>query len=285
LGSNGAGEVEAVGEGVTQFKKGDRVFHQGALSGGHYGTFQQYVIVPAELVSKIPANISFDQAASLPLGIGTTVVPLYSPSPVGIGLKAPWDGGRGHYAGKPALILGGASSVGQYAIQFAKLSGYSPIITTASLKNTDLLKSLGATHVVDRNTPSSSFASEIATITTKPISLVYDSVGAAETQQLGYDTLGEGGHIVVVLQPAIKETPGSTRKVVRVFGNVQVPANRAIGRVLAQHLPAFLEAGDIVPNQIEVIPGGLYGIAPGLDRLRNNLVSGKKLVVRPGETA
>ena len=137
-------------------------------------------------------------------------------------------------------------SLFQLAIQFAKLSGFSPIITTASLRNTDLLKSLGATHVVDRNTPPSSFASEIATITTKSISLVYDTVGTAETQQLGYDTLGEGGHIVVVLPPSIKETPGSTKKVVRVLGNVQVPANRPIGRLLAQHLPALLEAGDIV---------------------------------------
>jgi NADPH:quinone reductase-like Zn-dependent oxidoreductase len=114
------------------------------------------------------------------------------------------------------------------------------------LRNTELLESLGATHVVDRNIPASSFASKIATITTKPITLVYDSIAAADTQQLGYDTLAEGGHIVVVLQPTLKETPGSTKKVVRVLGNVQETANRAIGRVLAQHLPALLEAGDIV---------------------------------------
>jgi len=285
LGSDAAGEVEAVGEGVTQFKKGDKVFHQGGLSGDHHGTFQEYAVVPAEIVPRLPANISFDQAASLPVGVCTTVIPLYCPSPVGIGLKAPWDGGRGQYAGQPVVILGGASSVGQYAIQFAKLSGFSPIITTASLRNTELLESLGATHVVDRNIPASSFASKIATITTKPITLVYDSIAAADTQQLGYDTLAEGGHIVVVLQPTLKETPGSTKKVVRVLGNVQETANRAIGRVLAQHLPALLEAGDIVPNQVEIVPGGLNGVVPGLDRLRNNLVSGKKLIIRPGETA
>ena len=195
------------------------------------------------------------------------MVPLYSPSPVGVGLKAPWDGGRGHYAGQPALILGGASSVGQYgrsrsplahshinagyvippiAIQFARLSGFSPIISTASLRNTDLLKSLGATHIIDRNIPASTFASEIARITTKPIPLVFDTVAAPDTQQLGYDALAEGGHIILVLPSSIKEIPGSTRKVVGVLGNVQVPANRAIGRAWAQNLPALLEAGDIV---------------------------------------
>jgi len=120
------------------------------------------------------------------------------------------------------------------------------VITTASPRNTDLLKSLGATHVIDRNTPPSSFASEIANITTKPILLVFDTVAAAETQQLGYDTLAEGGHLVVVLPPSIKETPGSTKKVVPVLGSVHAPANRTIGRALAQNLPALLEAGDIV---------------------------------------
>ncbi|KAI9573299.1 chaperonin 10-like protein [Boletus coccyginus] len=284
LGSDAAGEVVAVGEGVTQFKKGDKVFHQGNLSDNHYATFQEHVVVPAEIVPKLPANITFDQAASLPLGVSTTVIPLYSPSPAGVGLKAPWDGGRGHYAEQPALVLGGAGSVGQYAIQFAKLSGFSPIITTASPRNTDLLKSLGATHVIDRHTPPSSFASEIANITTKPIPLVFDTVAAAETQHLGYDTLAEGGHLVVVLPPSVKETPGSTKKVVPVLASVHAPANRTIGRALAQNLPALLEAGDIVPNQVEVVPGGLNGIAPGLEKLRNNLVSGKKLVVRPGET-
>ena len=134
----------------------------------------------------------------------------------------------------------------ELAIQFAKLSGFSPIITTASLRNTDLLKSLGATHVIDRHTPASSFASEIASITTSPISLVFDSVGTAETQQLGYDTLAEGGHIVVVLKSSIQETPGSTKKVVGVFGNVQVTANREIGRALAQSLSGLLESGNII---------------------------------------
>lgn len=134
----------------------------------------------------------------------------------------------------------------QLVIQFAKLSGFSPIITTASLRNTDFLKSLGATHVIDRNTPASSFASEIASITTSPIPLVFDTIGTSETQQLGYDNLAEGGHIVVVVKSSIQETPGSTKKVVGVFGNVQFATNRAIGRALAQNLSGFLEAGDIV---------------------------------------
>ncbi|KAG8220529.1 chaperonin 10-like protein [Butyriboletus roseoflavus] len=285
LGCEGAGEVEGVGEGVTQFKKGDKVFHQGTAANDQYGTFQEYVLVPAEIVVRIPANITFDQAAALPVCVGTVAIPFYSPSPVGAGLKAPWEGGRGQCVRQTALILGGASSVGQIAIQFARLSGFSKIIATASLRNTDLLKSLGATHVIDRNIPPSSFASAIAKITVKPIPLIFDAIAIPDTQQEGYDILAEMGHILVVHKSEIRQIAGTSKQVLDVIGSVQEPANRAIGRALAQHLPALLEAGDIVPNQVEVIPGGLNGIIPGLDRLRNRSVSAKKLIVHPGETA
>ncbi|KIJ68037.1 hypothetical protein HYDPIDRAFT_37606 [Hydnomerulius pinastri MD-312] len=283
LGNEAAGEVEAVGEGVKEFKKGDKVFHQGTMS-NNYATFQEYVLVPAEIAVKLPSNITLDQAASLPVCVATAVIPLYSPAPVGIGFKAPWDGGRGQFTGQPALVLGGATSVGQYAIQFARLSGFSPIITTASPHSTALLKSLGATHVIDRNTPASEFAAEVAKITTLPIPLVYDGVSHEDTQQLGYDILAPGGHIILVIGSQIKEQEGSGKKIVGVFGSVHMPDNRAVGRALANHLPALIEAGEIIPNQVEIVPGGLDGVVPGLERLKNNLVSGKKLVVHPRET-
>ncbi|KAF9218705.1 GroES-like protein [Gyrodon lividus] len=282
LGNEAAGEVEAVGEGVTEFKKGDKVFHQGTMK-NDYATFQEYVLVPAEIVIKLPSNITLDQAASLPVCVATAVIPLYSPPPIGIGFKAPWDGGRGQFSGKPALIFGGATSVGQYVIQFAKLSGFSPIIATASPHNTALLTSLGATHIIDRSTPASSFASSITRITNLPISLVYDAVSHQDTQQLGYDVLAEGGHIVIMLPSSIKEVQASGKKIVSVLGNVHQPEHREIGRALARHLPGLIEAGEITPNQVEVVPGGLDGVAPGLERLKNNLVSGRKLIVHPRE--
>ncbi|KAF9233968.1 chaperonin 10-like protein [Melanogaster broomeanus] len=145
-----------------------------------YATFQEYVLVPAEIAIKLPPNVSFDQAASLSVGVATASIPLYSPSPTGIGFKAPWDGGLGQYAGQPALILGAQPPLG--IIQFAKLSGFSPIITTASPHNTDLLKHLGATDVIDRNDTPASFTASVARITGgHPISLVYDSVAHEDT--------------------------------------------------------------------------------------------------------
>jgi hypothetical protein len=76
---------------------------------------------------------------------------------------------------------------------------------------------------------------------------VYDAVSYEDTQQqLGYDTLAEGGHIVIVLPPSIKETQGTRKKIVRVWGSVYVPENREIGKALVKHLPGLIEAGDIV---------------------------------------
>ena len=66
------------------------------------------------------------------------------------------------------------------ALQLAKLSGFSPIITTASLKHVETLKSLGATHVIDRNVSGSALASEISVITQNaPIKYVVDSISLA----------------------------------------------------------------------------------------------------------
>lgn len=78
-------------------------------------TFQQYGIVPAEIAAKIPDNITFDQASTIPLTLATAALALYNPRPAGVGLEFAWEeSGRGRYAGQPILVIGGASSVGQH---------------------------------------------------------------------------------------------------------------------------------------------------------------------------
>ncbi|KAI6033267.1 hypothetical protein F5J12DRAFT_205513 [Pisolithus orientalis] len=94
---------------------------------------------------RLPSNITFDKAASIPMGVATAAIPLYSLPPAGISLKAPWDGGRGQYAGQPALIFGGACCGGNTRFNFARISGLYPIIVTASPYSTAVVTSLGAT--------------------------------------------------------------------------------------------------------------------------------------------
>ncbi len=132
-------------------------------------------------------------------------------------------------------------------IQVAKLSGFSPIITTASAHNEAYLKSLGATHVLDRNAiPLSSLSSAVKEIIQEPIKLVYDAISDADTQNTSYAILAPGGKIVLVLPVAIDESKRTEDKeIVNVFGNVHVPAQRAVGVSLYKHLTTLLEAGDI----------------------------------------
>ncbi|KAF8575474.1 GroES-like protein [Ramaria rubella] len=299
LGTDSAGTVEQVGENVKTFKKGDRVVHQGYFTNDK-ATFQEYTTVPAEILAKIPENISFDQAASVPLGLATAAVGFYNPpSGNGAGLTPPWvPAGEGKYQGG-IVIFGGSTSVGQYgechhfsrdrlnlsslalvAIQLARLSGFSPIVTTASLHNADLVKSLGATHVIDRK---ADVVAEAKKILTPLPDIVYDAV-SEDTQEQAWNILASNGTLILVLPgKEVLKNGEDGKKHISIFGNVHI--QRELGKSLYANLTGLLQSGKIKPNRVEVIPGGLGGIVSGLKRMEENKVSGVKLVVRPQETA
>jgi len=288
VGSDGAGIVEELGEGVTEFEVGDKIFTEGTYDTVH-ATFQQYFVAVADVSAKVPSNVSLDEAASVPSGLVTAAVGLFNEETpnTSAALSPPWEeGGQGKYAGKALVIFGGATSIGQFVIQLGKLAGFSPIIATASLHNTDLLKSLGATHIVDRNLAGPELISAVKKITTDPIELVYDTVSYADTQNMGYDLLATGGVILITLKNAVdpvKQT--ETKKIAHVFGLTHAPSNRKLGQSLFARLTELLEKGLIKPNRVEALPDGLAGIQGGLERLKKNQVSGCKLIAHPQETA
>ncbi|CCM04347.1 uncharacterized protein FIBRA_06519 [Fibroporia radiculosa] len=116
LGEDLSGTVEELGEGVTSFKVGDRVITEATFNVLEGASFQQYALATANLTAKIPDSLSFEEAASIPLGITTAAIGLYS-KVGGAGLFPPWEeGGRGLYRGKPIVVFGGASSVGQFGV-------------------------------------------------------------------------------------------------------------------------------------------------------------------------
>ncbi|KAI0736269.1 chaperonin 10-like protein [Fomitopsis betulina] len=287
LGEDIAGTVEEVGEGVTKFSKGDRVFTYAPIGVNEQSSFQQYVIAFPEFTVKTPANLTTDQAATLPLGINTAAFGLYDHEDGGIGncgLAPPWEaGGQDKYAGQPILIFGGASTVGQYAIQLAKLSGFSPIVTTASPHNADRLRQLGATHVLDRSLASDALASELGKIILKPLTAIYDAVASPETQNLAYSVLAPGGALAVVRPVAVSDEKKVPEKRVNfVYANAFKPENQRLAKSLYSKLHHLVEEGAIKPNHVEVVPGGLEGIVDGLQKLKKG-VSGVKLVVHPQE--
>ncbi|PIL26203.1 hypothetical protein GSI_11958 [Ganoderma sinense ZZ0214-1] len=284
LGSDGAGTVVKVGEGATSFAVGDRVAFQGSLDPVQKslsGTFAQYTLA-------IPVNIPFDAASSIPIALPTAALVLYNedPSTQSVRLTPPWaEGGPGKYAGKSAVVLGGSSSVGQYVIQLARLSGFSPIIATASLHNAEHLKSLGATHVVDRNLPAEQLQGEATKLGGGLFDLVYDAVSLPETLPIGNALTTPEGDLVVVSPAGLPQGGEANKKVHLARGLLVMPTNHIVGASLLAHLPKLLEDGDIKANRTEVLSGGLAGVASGLERLKNKQVSGTKLVVFPQETA
>ncbi len=129
LGVDFAGTVEAVGKNVTQFKPGDEVF------GGRGGAFAQYICPRAtRAVALKPANVSFEEAASVNIA-GITALQ---------GLR---DKGKVQ-PGQKVLINGASGGVGTFAVQIAKSLG-ADVTGVCSTRNVDLVKSLGADHVID----------------------------------------------------------------------------------------------------------------------------------------
>lgn len=128
------------------------------------------------------------------------------------------------------------------ALQLAHLSGFSPIITTANPKNTDWLKSLGATAVLDRNLSHDDLIKEVKKLTNGELRYVYDAISSDETQKLGLDLLADGGKVAVVTPPVITST--DTKTVVHVFGSVRAPYNIALLEPLYHdHLFGLVEQG------------------------------------------
>ena len=152
LGSDVAGEVVAVGASVSRFKPGDRVL--GLALGvdklanrASEGAFQHYVILRQEAAAAIPDEMSFERAAVLPLAVATAACGLFLADQ--LGLRTP-SVERREPTGKTVLIWGGSTSVGSAAIQLAVAAGYE-VVTTASPRNFDYVRGLGASQVYDYN--------------------------------------------------------------------------------------------------------------------------------------
>jgi len=287
LGLDTAGTVEEVGEGVTSFSVGDRVFHQGLQNFDRYGSFQQYVLVPAEIAAKIPDNITFEQASTIPLALATAAEGLYgnanrAETNANRLTPPPWEvGGEGAFKGKSIVVFGGSTSVGQYALQLLKLSGFSTIITTASIHNADLLKSLGATHVIDRK---ADVVSEAKKILGGPIDIVYDAVSSKETQTQALDIIASGGQVVTVLGVLVDRANYPDKSITVVHADVHGSNVRASAVSLYSKVTELLASGALKTNRVELLPNGLAGIPAGLKKMERDEVSGVKLVVRPFET-
>jgi NADPH:quinone reductase-like Zn-dependent oxidoreductase len=129
LGGDMAGQVEAVGEDVTEFRPGDDVF---ALL--EQGGFAEYVSVPERLLARKPGNLSYEQAAAVPIAATTALLGLRDVARIEPGQKV--------------LVNGASGGVGTFAVQIARALG-ARADAVCSLPNADLARSIGADDVID----------------------------------------------------------------------------------------------------------------------------------------
>jgi NADPH:quinone reductase-like Zn-dependent oxidoreductase len=179
LGGDFSGIVVQVGEAVSDFKNGDKVYGQAIILNGGSGSFAQFVAANAANTAIQPNQINFAEAASLPLAGASALQAL-----------------EGHIQLKPGqkiLIHGGAGGIGSIAVQIAKsLGGF--VAATSSAKDMDYVKSLGADKVID-------FQSEKFEDILKDYDAVLDLV-SGETTNKSLTVLKKGGIIVSLLAPA-----------------------------------------------------------------------------------
>ncbi|MDY7560560.1 NADP-dependent oxidoreductase [Pseudomonas sp. 10B1] len=173
-GTDFSGVVSSVGTQVTHLKPGDRVFGRSAPSSG--GAFSQQLLVAASDLWVIPAAMSFEQAAALPTAFGTASQALFE---VGQ-LKR----------GERVLIHAAAGGVGSMAVQLAHFAG-AHVIATASARNIELVKSLGADEVIN-------YHNEDFTAL-RDIDLVLDTLGG-DAMENSWSVLGAGGRIATLVE-------------------------------------------------------------------------------------
>jgi NADPH:quinone reductase-like Zn-dependent oxidoreductase len=136
LGGDLAGRVEAVGSGVTRFKPRDEVY--GNLLDRGLGAFAEYASVPIDVLAPKPTNLSFEEAAAVPMAAVTALQGLLHHGEIRPGQKLPVNGASG--------------GIGTFAVQIAKSFG-AEVTGVTSTRNIELVRSLGADHVVDYTTP------------------------------------------------------------------------------------------------------------------------------------
>src|SRR6201997_1175821 len=174
-----SGIVEQIGSDVAACTPGEAVF--GTTTG--MGAYAEYVAVKAAAIATKPSNLSFEEAASVPVASQTA-----------------WEGlfTHGHLEkGQTILIHGGAGAVGAYAVQLASHAG-ATVIATASSDDEAYLKSIGASRVIDYRD------AQFEKVLKEKVDVVFH-LTAGDTQKRSFLVLKEGGHLVSATQPVSQE--------------------------------------------------------------------------------
>lgn len=285
IGSDVAGEVVEVGPEVTRLRVGDRVLgHALGLERSRNqsaeGAFQHYVVLIAQMVSPIPDDLPFEQAAVLPLTLSTAATGLFQSDHLGLSLPTVDSSERD----ESVLVWGGSTSVGSNAIQLARAAGYH-VVTTASPHNFDYVRSLGAEAAFDYHRGASAVDEIVAAIGARPLAGALAIGRGSLTPCLSVASRVPGRRRVASVQPPFVTRvqllwkPHKRLEVSGIWGGT-LKDNEVGPGIYAEFLPAALAAGTYRAAPEAVVVGeGLEQIPHAIAQLRQG-VSAKKLVVR-----
>ncbi|KAL4983889.1 zinc-binding alcohol dehydrogenase domain-containing protein cipB [Aspergillus falconensis] len=275
LGQDVAGEVVQVGPNVTRFQPGDRVVGHAvgmATKRLQDNAFQAYTILQTNMASQLPSEVSYEDAAVLPLGLSTAASGLFQDEFLNLQLPAE---PRQPATGKVLLVWGGAGSVGSNAIQLGVAAGYE-VFTTASPKNFDYVKKLGASQVFDYH--SETVAQDlVAALQGKTLAGAMDCIGFAATP-LTVDVVSksQGAKFVSTVKGGFQAPEGVTVK--SVFGTT-IKDNQVGKAIYEDYLPKALKAGTFTPAPVALVAGkGLESVQAAVD-LQAQGTSAQKVVV------
>ncbi|OKL60155.1 hypothetical protein UA08_04906 [Talaromyces atroroseus] len=279
IGEDVSGTVVALGSDVTQFTLGQRVTGHcdGLLSRKPTNmAFQLYATCLEVLVSSIPDSVPLVNAAVLPLAVSTASTGLFSV------LKLPFPTISPEPTGRTVLIWGGSSSVGSCAIQLALAAGFN-VAATASAKNHEYVRSLGAQHVFDYNDAD---VVDKVTAFLKEGDLVFDCIGTQDVMGACGGILSKigGGKLPTVRYPEPSTYDNVTNSFV--MGLTPGLVDTSIGvAVWHKYLPEALKGGKFQAKpEPFVIEGGLEKIQEGIDMIKKG-VSATKIVVEIAKSA
>src|SRR5256884_2228410 len=210
-----SGVVEQIGSDVAAYAPGDAVFAANETG----GAYAEYLAVKPAAIARKPSNLSFEEAASVPVASQTAWQGLFT---------------HGHLEkGQTILIHGGAGAVGAYAVQLASHAA-ATVIATASGDDEAYLNSIGASRVIDYR------EAQFEQILREKVDVVFDLIGG-DTQKRSFLVLKEGGHLVAATQPVSQEETARHR----VSGAMMrvAPSADGLGRIAR-----LLEEGAVRPD-------------------------------------
>jgi NADPH2:quinone reductase len=265
LGIDMAGVVEALGEGVTNFKIGDEVYGMTGGINGVQGSLAQYAVVDADLLAIKPKNISMREAAALPLVFITA-----------------WEGlvDRANIsAGKTVLIHGGAGGIGHVAVQIAKANGAKVFSTVDPSKN-ELMQQYGVTPIDYTKLSVDEYINEYTQ--GEGFDIIYDTVGGttldasfkAVKQYSGHvlSALGWGTHSIAPLS-----FKGATYSGVFTLYPLISGKGRAHHGEILREATKLVEAGKVIP-MVDPVTYTMDRIADAYNAITDKTNNGKVII-------